>query len=1354
MTQILRQSLGQLGRQLRLVLILPALLLAGLLLALNTDSGRGLLVWGLEGLTAGRVTVTGPSGRWPLTPRIERLELRDDAGVWLRIEDAALDLNPWPLLRGEIAISALSARSLVLERLPKTQGGGAGQIRSPLGLRVEHLRVADLVLDPAIPGAPRLALEGGVTLGGGGAGLEGWIQAEAAGRSDRYRLDITQGQGGYRLGLSVGEDADGLVPALAKALDRGLALRLGAWRLDAEALGPPEALTLTASFAALEVQASARGTLDLRARSTTGLRLGVMAPALSMATPGGIQAGWGALALVADLSGPWDAPRGRAWLDLEDLLWGGLSLRRLTLAAQGDHRGLGLSGSLRGPRGPMALPASALDHPWHLAGALDLADPRLPFALDLAHPLLGLAATGGLRPATTRARLGLPDLGALGSLAGLDLEGSARLDLTGTLGASTLVEAKGLIQLARAPGPLAELLGPEARLRLAARQEGSTWRLDSMALAGAHMGASARGSLDRDRIDLGWAFTLPDLGALAPKWTGRLESRGRVSGPPGALGLVAEAQGLAVHQWFGEVRLEGQGSARLADLDADLDLRGDWAGEPLRLRLATRRPGSGPLEIGLTEARWASVSASGRLALRAGSRRPSGEIRFVTERLADLAPLISLLHPQGATDPRAGLGGRLEARLQLADARMRIDALGEGLSLPGPVGIGALALDAEARDPWGAGELHGRLEATGLALGTNTGSLSLSAQGALADLGLKVQAALDTPLGATRLGLEGRLDTPHRRLSLESLEAQVLDQGLRLLSPARLDLGGGRLVDPLRLGIGGGSSEITGRLIPPVDLEARLHQIPLDLVALAAPDLPLAGTLAGEIRLAGPPEALMGSVELGASRLRLTEGAGRGLPPAEVRLAANLGPDTTRLNASVQAGEGTRIQVQGTAGRPPGASLPLGSGPLDLRAEGHLDLALLDPLLSATGRQAQGQVQVDARLTGTRASPSLNGGLRLSQGALWDRRIGLVLTQIQGRLALTGDTVQIETLSAKAGPGALDLAGRVGLLAPGVPVDLRLRARDARPLQRDALDVQGDADLRLIGEARGRLSLAGRVHLDRVEISLPERLPANLRTLEVREVGERRARPQGAPRAAPQGRDLDLDLVLSAPADLVVRGRGVDAELGGEVRLQGTLADPLISGGFDLRRGDYALVGQTLHFSRGRLGFDGAAGLNPSLDLEARVTAAGATAILAVQGTALAPSIDLRGEPEMPQDEVLSRLLFGVAGGRLSPWQATRLGLAAASLAGIPVEGPGVLDRVRRGLGLDQLRLGTEATGGTGLAGGRQLSERVYLGARQGTRAGEPQGVLRIEVSPRIQLEADVGPIGGTRAGAAFEIEY
>ena len=790
-------------------------------------------------------------------------------------------------------------------------------------------------------------------------------------------------------------------------------------------------------------------------------------------------------------------------------------------------------------------------------------------------------------------------------------------------------------------------------------------------------------------------------------------------------------------------RIGGRLSARPAEPSGSLDLKGDWAGQPVTVGLRAERLPDGALSLVIAESRWASVAASGTLRLPPGTTLPQGEVWLRADRLADLAPLL----PAGS-----GLAGRLTASLVLDPALARVEAQGEGLVLPGAVGIRTLVLDARVSEPQGAAQTQATLRVTGLAVGQVSGDLSLTARGPAAGLDLTADAALATPMGPASLAAAGRLDAQARRLGLQRLEARAKGETLRLLAPATLDLADGFAVDRLRLGLGQGTVELAGRVAPRLDLNLTAARLPLELVRLVPGGPPLAGTLGAQIRLAGALDAPTGTIRVQASGLRLTEGAGRAIPPAEIKLSADLGASGTEIDAQAEIRSRADLRLRGRIG----GRLPLAPGALALRADGRMDLALLDPLLTAGGRQVSGQATLATGISGTLAAPRLDGTLRLADGTIRDRTIGLSLTGVQGQLALAGDTVRVQRLVAQAGRGTLTIEGSVGVLAPGIPIDLRLVARNARPVQLDLIDVLGDADLRLAGRVAGRLDASGSVRFQRIDIRLPERLPPTIAVLEVRERGATR-RPATQVRSTPSARvlDLGLDLRVSAPRAVYVSGRGVDAELGGEVQVRGTQADPQIGGGFNLVRGEYKLIGQTLRFTRGRIGFDGAAVTDPTLDLEARVTAAGSTAILAVQGTARAPRIVLRGEPELPQDEVLARLLFGVAGGRLSAVQAARLGMAAASLAGIGNgSGPGVLDRARTGLGLDRLSIGTDERGDASLEGGRYIADGVYLGARQGARAGETQGVLRIEVTPQIRLEADVGAAGGTRGGAAYEREY
>ncbi len=1357
---ILLSAARSLGRGLILVPAAAGLLLFALWGLAHTDTGRRLIVWGVGQASGDRVVLSGLSGRLPFAPRLERLEIRDAEGPWLLVEDAALDLDPAALLGGLLAVDGLSAGRVVLSR-PLAGGGEGGGLGLPLPLEVRQLAIARLDLSGVIPSAPVLEVAG-VGSAQGPERFSASLTASAPGRADEYRLEMDHADGRWRLDLELAEDPGGLAVALLGPAANGIPPEWAAPRLRLSAAGPADALTLDAGLAAGPLRVAARGTLDPASGRADGLRVLGSLPAMSGQPWGRPEITWQAMGLAADLSGSWTAPRVDGRLGIDGLSVAGTpdgdaawAVADLTLDARGGARGLDLAALARGLRGPDALPPVA-GEPLFLSAWVRPDAPPLPFTLSAQHALVGLVSVGELGRRLAVGQIVLPDLAALSPGIG----GGARLDLAASLEGGARIAVNGAVALDAAPGPLPRLLGPRAEVALSAAQAGDAWRIESARIQGPGLAASLAGLAGADRLDLGWTLGLTDLATLDPAWSGRMSADGDLSGTPAAPELTADLEIAAAHGQAGAGRAQGRVDARLDPPAVSLDLTGDWSGEPLGVRLTAGRSQDGELRVGVAEGRFAGITASGDLALPAGAALPRGELAFDIPRLAEAAPLVALIRPGSLGDGASGLAGRLGALLAIDEAgRLSVAAQGEGLDLPGVARIGVLSLDARVSDPLGRAETRASLALGDWAAGGLTGDLRLSASGPGAALEVAAEAALGTPLGPASLDLAGRVDAPDRRLDLARLEAALGGETLSLRAPARLDLADGLAVDRLRLAIGGGGLELAGRLTPRLDLETVIEGLSLDLVRLAAPDLPLAGTLSARARLAGPLDAPTGTLDAELIGVRLTQGLYRGLPPGDLRLSASLDTTGTRLDARTQAGAGTDLRLNGRIdGRLPEA-ITGGAAALDLRADGPIDLALLSPLLAAGGQQVSGQVRVAAGVRGTLAAPRLSGTLGVAGAAFNDRTLGLSLTGIDGTLRLDGERVLVPRLTASAGRGSLTLEGQIAPLASGMPVDLRLSARDARPIDLDLLKVRGDADLRLSGRLRERAQLAGAVSLTEVDIRLPERLPASVVTLEVSERGvpTRRRLPAsaGASVGVPgQGRlDLGLDLRVAAPRGVLVRGRGVDAELGGEVRLAGTLARPQITGGFDLRRGEFLLASETLRFTRGRIGFDGAAGIDPSIDLEARVSTADGTAILNVLGTASTPRIALRGEPEMPDDEVLSRLLFGVAGGRLSPLQATRLGIAAASLAGLGDEGVGVLDRVRSGLGLDRLVLG----GGKWLGlieGGRYIGRGFYLGARQGPRSGEPQGVLRMEITPRLRLEADVGATGGTRAGAAFEREY
>lgn len=936
----------------------------------------------------------------------------------------------------------------------------------------------------------------------------------------------------------------------------------------------------------------------------------------------------------------------------------------------------------------------------------------------------------------------------------------------------TLISAHLTAAIDAAPPLITRLLGAEPELSLAAEQNAAGWRIERATLQADALSGSLSGAVAGSALDLDWQLAVEDLSRLTEQAHGRLQARGQLSGSPTDPIIDALLAAEAGTQTAGTGEVSGNLMLRPAMQQAALALDGHWAVRPVALEMELRRTDTGALALKLGDSHWNGILARGSLLLQPGETLPVGELRLAIDQLDALE---SLLAPWLGDDP--ALAGRLDAHVShLDNGTVSLDLEGVSLQLPHGIEIRSLGVRAEIDEPLGAPRMRSEATLGGLSTAGFNGDISLRANGPIEGLTLSGEADMrwrrpgeETPF---QLAADGTLDARKRQLRLDALMLGLSGQRARLLEPARLELKNSLEIDRLRLALRApgpdgtpmesGRLELKGRLAPVLSAEARITALP---VAVAMGWLPvslprLTGLIDLETRLSGEPRSPNGTVSVDIRDLRYPEGLARGLPAGELRLALRLDPPATTIDARASAGTASRLTLRGRIGAPPFG----GSASLALDAQGQLDLGVLEPLLSQAGRQTAGRLALDLGIGGSLDAPRVDGGVRLRDGAWRDPVLGLVLSDITGELRLSGDELRVERVSARADPGNLTLSGRLGWLQPNRPVDLRLSARNASPIQLDQLQLRGDADLRLLGNLAERLALSGSARLQRIDLRIPERFPVAIATLEVEEVGERRQPPRRASRsgsasAAARGGSIGaiaLDLALTAPQAVTVRGRGVDALLGGDISVQGTLGDPSLLGGFTLLRGDYELLGQQLRFTRGRIGFDGASILDPTLDLEARVQAAGATAILAIEGTARTPRVRLHGEPEMPEDEVLARLLFARSRSRLSAVQVTRLGLAAASLTGIGDGGPGLLKRTRSGLGLNRFEIDGDADGRDELVvkGGRYLSERVYLGARQGTRTGETWGLLRMEISPQLRLETDVGASGGARAGAAFELEY
>ena len=188
-----------------------------------------------------------------------------------------------------------------------------------------------------------------------------------------------------------------------------------------------------------------------------------------------------------------------------------------------------------------------------------------------------------------------------------------------------------------------------------------------------------------------------------------------------------------------------------------------------------------------------------------------------------------------------------------------------------------------------------------------------------------------------------------------------------------------------------------------------------------------------------------------------------------------------------------------------------------------------------------------------------------------------------------------------------------------------------------------------------------------------------------------------------------LAVTVSAANRIFLHGRGIDTEAAGDLHVARSARDPQVTGGFDLLRGSLSVLGKRLVFTRGRVRFD--RDMTPELDLVAETSAGGVTARISVTGPASHPSFAITSTPSLPEDEILSRVLFQQSSGSLSPFQALELANSVATLSGRG-------DAFERLLGINSLNISSSASGnGSPVLGiGRAINDRISVGVTTGVR--------------------------------------
>ena len=581
---------------------------------------------------------------------------------------------------------------------------------------------------------------------------------------------------------------------------------------------------------------------------------------------------------------------------------------------------------------------------------------------------------------------------------------------------------------------------------------------------------------------------------------------------------------------------------------------------------------------------------------------------------------------------------------------------------------------------------------------------------------------------------------------------QVRKAAFRTISPAAITIDGPRRSARLDLTLGGGQANIVAeQTAETVNAKAALANV--DLAALGED---LAGKVSANLSVNGSGANLGGVLDAQLKGVRTSDA------PAKLALDgavhAVLAGGSINLNASatgVTAGEKANVALvlpAETSAAPFRIAIAR-TKPIQGRFDANGELAPIWNLFYGGEQSLGGVMSAQGAIAGTLNVPKLTGHATLASGRFDDASTGLKLRNLAADVDLSQTEVDVRNFSGTdiksgtvAGSGSFSLAA-------GGQSTLTLNVKNFQLLDNEDAKASATGAVTVTRASDNKFKLAGALTIDQADISPTTRTPPGVVTMDVVEKNRPKGQQTGMQvDTSAHAPDIALDIRLRAPGRIYVRGLGLNAELSLNATVSGSIASPVLSGEARVVRGDYDFAGKRFQIDN-----QGEVILATSPDqirLNLSATwddSASLTAVIKITGTASKPKIALTSTPVLPQDEILSQVLFGSSAAQLSPVEAAQLAAAVTALAtGGGFDVMGGLSRFAR---LDRLALGGDEASGVTVSGGKYIGNHLYLELTGGGRYG-PSAEVEYRANRSFSLISTVGGLGGAKLSVRWRHDY
>ncbi len=688
-----------------------------------------------------------------------------------------------------------------------------------------------------------------------------------------------------------------------------------------------------------------------------------------------------------------------------------------------------------------------------------------------------------------------------------------------------------------------------------------------------------------------------------------------------------------------------------------------------------------------------------------------------------------------------GLAGRLTSTGSVSGdlAALQIEAVvaASGLRLPGDIAADTLNLELDLQAA-ANGAFTGQLDARGVQLaGQRLSTIGAKLQGRRNAHTLTLDARL--PDWQVTASLAGGLDV---RQVWRGQLTQAAAQGpwpMQLMAPATLLLSREQQqVSNLALTLAGGRLTVEQFSRQGTQLASRgaLANLPLaPLVALLETEPPFTT----DLRVDGDWNLRAGDSLDGQLRLRRQSGDVRMKAPAQslglTMLVLDLDAVASRVTAHVEAAsrEAGQLRADGRATLlREGAFFTLPrTAPLAWTAQLDVPDLRLVRLFIPVGIRAD--ARLDAQLTGSGslAAPRIDGQIAADAIRFSMPEEGVSITDGTLKLILADDRVRVQEGVLYGQSGRIVVSGEAQIRDPQASLALSFEKFAVTNRSDRRVVISGVSQLAF---SQQRLRLEGELRADRARIEIPEAGRPRLSS-DVVVVGQ-----PPREKTAAQRFPLQLDLKLNLGDDFLFKGAGLDARLGGQLRVFTVNETLRGEGRIQVVEGRYAAYGQSLAIERGVLSFIGPID-NPGIDVLAVRKTPTVTAGVQVRGTVQRPQVTLYSDPPLPDTEKLSWLVLGHGLDKGGQQEFALLQIAAGALMS-QTESVNFQAQLAEALRIDtfELRAGEgEDLTSTVVSVGKRLSSRAILSYEQSLDGLSQVVKVLYQLSPHVRLEAQAG---------------